>query len=73
MLTVIFDIDTFGCYAIEQACAVEMHGDWLDAFGDGEVANEMGDLLCVFEGEDCPAEGVFEGDDAGGWEVDCSC
>jgi len=72
MRAVLFDIDAFGCYAVEQPRAVEMHGDWLDAFRDWEVANELGDLFCVFEGEDCPAESVFEGDDAGWWEVDCS-
>lgn len=73
MRAVLFEIDAFGCYAVEQPRAVEVHCDWLDAFRDGEIANELRDLSCVFEGEDCAAEGVLEGDDAGWWEVDCSC
>lgn len=68
---VFFQTDSFCGHGVEETCSIQVHCDWLLAFRDGEIANEIGNLFCVLQGEDRSAECILKGDDASRREMDC--
>lgn len=63
--------DSLCSYTFQQPGSIKMHGDGGPAWGHTNPADVVRNFSGMFQWKDRATQGVFEGDNSGGREVDC--